>query len=64
MTRYEEYAAETADRIKELSARKERFLAHPTLHTRADGVQAEIDALAARLPKQIATAKWAKIVWG
>jgi hypothetical protein len=60
MTRYEKYAQETAARIKELCARKERFSTHPTLHTRANGVQSEIDRLTALLPKQVATAKWAK----
>ena len=60
MNQYEEYANEIAARIKELHGRVERFKAHPTLHRRVPGVQAEIDKLTVRLPKVVATAKWSK----
>lgn len=58
--RYEDLANETADRINQLYGRVERFSAHPTLHTRVDGVLAEISKLEKVLAKQNATARWAK----
>lgn len=60
MNTYEIEAREIAARIKELHGRVARFSAHPTLHTRVPGVKAEIAALEKRLPKMIATARWAK----
>jgi hypothetical protein len=63
--RYEAAAAEVEARLEELRARKERFLAHPTLHTRAARVQTEIEKLEKLdLQKWRATGRWAKEIWG
>ena len=63
--RYEAAAAEVEARLEELRARKEKFLAHPTLHTRAAGVQAEIERLEKLdLQKWRATGRWAEEIWG
>jgi hypothetical protein len=63
--RYEAAAAEVEARLEELRTRKERFLAHPTLHRRAARVQAEIERLEKLdLQKWRATGRWAKEIWG
>lgn len=60
MNRYEQNVIEITNRIEELRGRVIRFAAHATLHTRVDGVKAELARLEATLPKARATAKWAK----
>lgn len=63
--RYEHSAQEVEAKIVELEARRDRFAAHPTLHTRVASVQAEIDSLKKLdLNKWRATGKWANEIWG
>lgn len=62
--RYEQAAQEVEAQIAHLEARRDRFAAHPTLHTRVARVQAEIDELKKlNLAKWRATGKWANEIW-
>lgn len=60
---YEIHLNELLDRADTLRGRINRFSAHPTLHTRVDGVKAELAKVETAIPKARATAKWAREVY-
>lgn len=63
--RYETAATEVELQIQKLRARRARFAAHPTLHTRVAGVDAEIARLEALdLDQWRSTGRWANEIWG